>query len=144
MPPSGRSRPLANRSDLNYYRKDKAPRLHNQATLQPATASRRLGSHPDDTTPIPRPSHYDGRRHKNSMTELLRRDQAKTNVAAAPPLVPKITFGQNRQKRTHYANQAPTRQGAPQIRRLPAVSHLRTAAVRSASSAVCAAAGNGS
>ena len=64
---------------LELYRKDKAPRLHNQATLQPASASPRLGSHPDDTTPIPRPSHYYGRRHQNSMTELLRRDQAKTN-----------------------------------------------------------------
>ena len=73
---------------LELYRKDKAPRLHNQATLQPASASPRLGSHPDDTTPIPRPSHYYGRRHQNSMTELLRRDQAKTNVAAAPPLAP--------------------------------------------------------
>ena len=75
---------------LELYRKDKAPRLHNQATLQPANASPRLGSHPDDTTPIPRPSHYYGRRHQNSMTELIRRDQAKTNVAAAPPLAPEL------------------------------------------------------
>jgi hypothetical protein len=73
---------------LELYRKDKAPTLHNKATLQPVGASPRLGSHPDDTTPIPRPSHYYGRRHQNSMTELLRRDQAKTNVAAAPPLAP--------------------------------------------------------
>ena len=128
---------------LELYRKDKAPRLHNQATLQPASASPRLGSHPDDTTPIPRPSHYYGRRHQNAMTELLRRDQAKTNVAAAPPLAPDVTLGQNRQKPTHYRRtQAPTRQGAPQIRGLSTMSHLRTATVRSASSALCAAAGN--
>jgi DNA recombination protein Rad52 len=73
---------------LELYRKDKAPTLHHQATLQPASVSPRLGSHPDDTTPIPRPSHYYGRRHQNSMSELIRRDQAKTNVAAAPPLAP--------------------------------------------------------
>jgi recombination DNA repair RAD52 pathway protein len=35
---------------LELYRKDKAPRLHNQTTLQPASAGPRLGSHPDDTT----------------------------------------------------------------------------------------------
>src|SRR4029077_7702783 len=32
---------------LELYRKDKAPRLHNQTTLQPASAGPRLGSHPD-------------------------------------------------------------------------------------------------
>ena len=73
---------------LELYRKDKAPTPHNQATLQPASANPRLGSHPDDTTPIPRPSHYYGRRHQNSMTELIRCDQAKMNVAATPPLAP--------------------------------------------------------
>ena len=75
---------------LELYRRDKAPRLHNQATLQPANASPRLGSHPDDTTPIPRPSHYYGRRHQNSMTELLRQDQARPREdnTAAPPLAP--------------------------------------------------------
>ena len=63
-------------------------------TLKPATASPptqpRFGSHPDDTTPIPRPSHYYGRRHEGSMTELLRRDQAQTGEdnAAALPLAP--------------------------------------------------------
>ena len=128
---------------LELYRKDKAPRLHNQATLQPFSAGPRLGSHPDDTTPIPRPSHYYGRRHQNSMTELLRRDQAETECCGRANLgASAITFGQNRQKPTHYRRtQAPTRQGAPQIRRLPTVSHLRTAAIRPASSTLCPAAG---
>ena len=72
---------------LELYRKDKVPRLHNQATLQPASAGpTRLGSHPDDTTPIPRPSHYYGRRHQGSMTELLRRDQAKTRQCSRATL----------------------------------------------------------
>ena len=90
---------------LELYRKDKSPSLQTRPAHQPAAASPptqpRLGSHPDDTTPIPRPSHYYGRRHQNSMTELLRRDQAtaraehlpRTTLApAAPPcLRPKST-----------------------------------------------------
>ena len=80
---------------LELYRRDKAPALESSSTLQPAAASPpmqpRLGSHPDDTTPIPRPSNYYGRRHQSSMAELLRRDQhrAKENsTAAMPPVVP--------------------------------------------------------
>jgi DNA recombination protein Rad52 len=77
---------------LALYRKEKNPSLQKPPIFQPATASPptqpRLGSHPDDTTPIPRPSHYYGRRHHNSMTELLRRDQekAKEHATAALPL----------------------------------------------------------
>ena len=80
---------------LELYRKDKGPSLQSLPTQQRTSASPpmqpRLGSHPDDTTPIPRPSHYYGRRHQNSMTELLRRDQATARdeqAAAAPPLAP--------------------------------------------------------
>ncbi|MGA8957288.1 MAG: Rad52/Rad22 family DNA repair protein, partial [Pseudolabrys sp.] len=83
---------------LELYRKDKNPALQSHPTHQPATASPptqpRLGSHPDDTTPIPRPSHYYGRRHQNSMAELLRRDQATARdehaAAAASPLAPAV------------------------------------------------------
>jgi hypothetical protein len=32
----------------------------------------RAGFHPDDTTPIPRPSHYYGRRHQNPITRHFR------------------------------------------------------------------------
>ena len=78
---------------LELYRKDKNNASQSLPTLKPATADPptqpRFGSHPDDTTPIPRPSHYYGRRHQNSMTELLRRDQAQTREDnAAPPLAP--------------------------------------------------------
>jgi len=76
---------------LALYRKDKTILLSGSPALQPATPSPatqpRLGSHPDDTTPIPRPSHYYGRRHQSSMTELLRRDQAETrkhNTSGTP------------------------------------------------------------
>ncbi len=75
---------------LELYRKDKTASLQSRSTIQTATAYSpahpRLGSHPDDMTPIPRPSHYYGRRHQNSMNELLRHDQA----AAAPPLAPAV------------------------------------------------------
>jgi hypothetical protein len=80
---------------LELYRKDKGPPLQTLPTHQRAAAGPptqpRLGAHPDDTTPIPRPSHYYGRRHQNSMTELLRRDQATArdeHAAGAPPLAP--------------------------------------------------------
>ena len=79
---------------LELYRKDKKGILEHSPTLQPASAvsppQPRAGLHPDDTTPIPRPSHYYGRRHEGSMTELFRRDQAKTREdnAAAAPLAP--------------------------------------------------------
>jgi hypothetical protein len=65
---------------LALYRKEKVPLLQASPTLQPATPSPapRVGLHSDDTTPIPRPSHYYGRRHQSSMTELLRRDQVQS------------------------------------------------------------------
>jgi Rad52/22 family double-strand break repair protein len=77
---------------LELYRKDKRNTYEHSPALQPTNtgAQPRVGSHPDDTTPIPRPSHYYGRRYQGSMTELLGRDQAgatKDNPAA-PPLAP--------------------------------------------------------
>jgi hypothetical protein len=78
---------------LELYRKDKNTTLpslpaHRSGLDSPPTQPR-LGSHPDDTTPIPRPSHYYGRRHQGSMTELLRHDQANTakDDTVAPPMV---------------------------------------------------------
>jgi len=79
---------------LELYRKDKRGILEPSPTLQPTVAGvqPRVGLHPDDTTPIPRPSHYYGRRHQGSMTELLRRDQANTTKgnAVAPSLAPAV------------------------------------------------------
>jgi Rad52/22 family double-strand break repair protein len=79
---------------LELYRKDKKGIFEHLPTLQPTIAGSsvqsRVGLHPDDTTPIPRPSHYYGRRHYGSMTKLLRQDQAKAKegTEAAPPLAP--------------------------------------------------------
>ena len=94
MPPSAPLATFGKPFGLELYRKDKKGVLEHSPTLQPATANSpsepRVGLHPDDTTPIPRPSHYYGRRHLGSMTELLRRDQAKTeeHATAAPALAP--------------------------------------------------------
>jgi hypothetical protein len=76
---------------LELYRKDKGRAFEHSPTLQPAMVEQptRLGLHPDDTTPIPRPSHYYGRRHQGSMTELLRRDQAEATKDNA--VVPTVT-----------------------------------------------------
>jgi DNA recombination protein Rad52 len=82
---------------LELYRKDKKGIFEHLPTLQPTSAGSpaqpRVGLHPDDTTPIPRPSHYYGRRHYGSMTNLLRQDQAQTKdqAIAAPPLAPATT-----------------------------------------------------
>jgi len=79
---------------LELYRKDKNIALQSLPAINRAAASLptqpRFGLHPDDTTPIPRPSHYYGRRHAGSMTELLRQHQARAEEdnAAAAPLAP--------------------------------------------------------
>jgi hypothetical protein len=72
---------------LELYRKDKRGTPEHSPTLQPAAAAPqpRVGLHPDDTTPIPRPSQYYGRCHQGSMTALLRRDQADAAKDNAPP-----------------------------------------------------------
>jgi Rad52/22 family double-strand break repair protein/integrase-like protein len=73
---------------LELYRKDKNTTPQNLSVPQPSPPIQpRFGSHPDDTTPIPRPSHYYGRRHQGSMAGLFRRDQANASdgQAVAPP-----------------------------------------------------------
>jgi len=55
----------------------------------PRPADARLGFHPDDTTPIPRPSRYYGRRQYAPVIDQLRKisaDQKQTSMGA--PLVP--------------------------------------------------------
>jgi hypothetical protein len=50
----------------------------------------RFGFHPDDTTPIPRPSRYYGRRHYAPLMEQLRKNSAEQKqTSSAPPLVPR-------------------------------------------------------
>ena len=79
---------------LELYRTSRRASSPNEAPLQPvippSSPQQRAGLHPDDTTPIPRPSHYYGRRHQSSMKELLRSDltKAKDNASTSASLVP--------------------------------------------------------
>ena len=50
----------------------------------------RFGFHPDDTTPIPRPSRYYGRRQHAPLTDQLRNKPAD-GTPLAPPLMPSTT-----------------------------------------------------
>ena len=77
---------------LELYRKDRTPSLLSPAAAPSATLSPplqpRAGLHPDDTTPIPRPSHYYGRWHQNSMTALIQSDREQKNQNAPAALAP--------------------------------------------------------
>ena len=73
---------------LALYRSSKSPSAEpNMMVHTIATVPERLGFHPDDTTPIPRPSRYYGRRQHRPLTEQLR----KESTAFAPPLIPQDT-----------------------------------------------------
>jgi DNA recombination protein Rad52 len=72
---------------LELYRKDKDSLSRGSLATKGAPPQSRFGWHPDDTTPIPRPSHYYGRRHQNSMAALIRHDLANS-AETAPSLAP--------------------------------------------------------
>jgi Rad52/22 family double-strand break repair protein len=76
---------------LELYRGGKAATAHKSLPSPPtqAPADPRLGFHPDDTTPIPRPSRYYGRR-ENLLAEHFRaeRRQAEQRLSLAPPIAP--------------------------------------------------------
>jgi DNA recombination protein Rad52 len=80
---------------LALYRKDKNPtdQLVPAPQLSSPPIQPRHGFHPDDTTPIPRPSHYYGRRHQNSMNTLLGKDLAKSAETAPPLALPQSDLG---------------------------------------------------
>ena len=84
---------------LELYRKEKKAGFQSEVPLQPSLSNLhtepRVGLHPDDTTPIPRPSHYSGRRHGSSMKEFFPKDKAnmEINPAAAQLLAPAALDG---------------------------------------------------
>jgi Rad52/22 family double-strand break repair protein len=100
---------------LALYRSSKPPSPEPERMVHAVAAgSQRFGFHPDDTTPIPRPSRYYGRRLYIPLTEQLRKESA----AIAPPLVPE------------EANQKPERIDVSQLtaahpKRLRDKAHLR-------------------
>ena len=76
---------------LELYRKDIVSRPEPAPAappLAPAGQARRFGLHPDDVTPIPRPSHYYGRRHHSASKEFFPKPKSETSSNTAPPLAP--------------------------------------------------------
>ena len=55
----------------------------------PITAGARIGFHPNDTTPIPRPSHYYGGR-KNVLADDFRGERRQTERTMVPPTSPAL------------------------------------------------------
>ncbi len=98
---------------------------------------------PDDTTPIPRPSTYYGRRQDLVTRERAQgRRELQVQPTAETSIVPRLARPRprsNRQERSgHCRAETAAGQGPSQVRRLTTLSGLRAAAVRSASSAFCA------
>jgi hypothetical protein len=83
---------------LELYRNDKTALSRNQPAPPPAPSDSdrqpRLGIHPDNTTPIPRPSRYYGRRQHVPVGEEIgtSRGKAEPKSLAAPPLAPAETL----------------------------------------------------
>jgi hypothetical protein len=85
----------ANETRLVPGRQDQAAKATSNAGPAAAACA---GFHPDDTTPIPRPSHYYGRRHQNPIARQFRDERQKaeqtigssvqTHLSPAPPLAP--------------------------------------------------------
>ena len=75
---------------LALYGIGKSPSIQPAMPLQSGLPEpiQRFGFHPDDTTPIPRPSRFYGRRHCAPVTDQLRKESAdQKQTSSAPPLV---------------------------------------------------------
>lgn len=84
---------------LELYRNGKPAPARQAPALQPPAPGNnhrgskdelRAGFHPDDTTPIPRPSRYYGRRRYPPVDEHLVRERRQAEKALSPPLAPSI------------------------------------------------------
>jgi hypothetical protein len=76
---------------LELYRggKTAAPLAPPSPPIAPVAADARVGFHPDDTTPIPRPSRYYGRREGPVIHDHFRHERRQlAPTPAAPPLAP--------------------------------------------------------
>jgi hypothetical protein len=77
---------------LELYRSGRTlpPRPLSSPPSVPLPADARLGFNPDDTTPIPRPSRYYGRRQYALLIDELRKNSAEQKqTSSAPSLVPR-------------------------------------------------------
>ena len=81
---------------LELYRNGKGPSSEKAPLLQPQSTGiaegQATGLHPDDTTPIPRPSRYYGRRQSAPVSDHFRNERRQLAPRpAAPPLAPTPT-----------------------------------------------------
>lgn len=88
---------------LELYRKDNVGRPEAPVpspSLNPSGQEQRFGLHPDDATPIPRPSHYYGRRHHSTSREFFpnAKPEAAGENAVAPPIAPKNSEDHNQDR----------------------------------------------
>ena len=92
MPPNELWRHSANRSDLSFIARTRSRPYANPTAAVSVAASpsvpTRVGFHPDDTTPIPRPSSYYRRSRPVPVTEYLQDRDATQTPLSAPPLAP--------------------------------------------------------
>ena len=78
---------------LELYRGGKAALAHQKPVPSPSVSAgvgTRVDLHPDDTTPIPRPSHYYGRRQQNPIARHFReeRRQAERSLPTSQQQLP--------------------------------------------------------
>ena len=113
---------------LALYRKSKPEPLA-AVPLQPAmpdpAAATRYGLHPDNTTPIPRPSHFYGRRQASSTREFFPKEEVSAGAQAArrrppPPSRPPKTASTRASLRSPNPNVCATRRTSNSSRRNPA------------------------
>ena len=76
---------------LELYRSGKTATPQRPPLPAPVSTDARVGFHPDDTTPIPRPSRYYGRR-QNPVAEHFRGERRQVERNAGPPLAPSDPF----------------------------------------------------
>jgi hypothetical protein len=78
---------------LELYRSDRTALSRNQPAPAPVDSDRQSGIPPDDTTPIPRPSRYYGRRHHVPVgEEITSSGKGEQKPLPAPPLAPAETL----------------------------------------------------
>jgi len=99
---------------LELYRKEKKQPLQHAPTLQLTAhppVQHRVGFHPDDTTPIPPPSHYYGRR-QNPLNKKL----SAQPISPAPPLAPSTSSPSKIDKSTLALPEPKRRRDKPHLR----------------------------
>ena len=97
---------------LELYRQGRTSgNLQRSKPAADAVAATRFGFHPDDTTPIPRPSHYYGRR-QNPLNNQL----SAQPISPAPPLAPSTSSPSKIDKSTLALPEPKRRRDKPHLR----------------------------